>query len=84
MQVFAASPSAKPHRSGAAHQGGPYNNGAQSLLLTESVNSIGGPPPLLAGLSQSEREHVLAHGRKRVFYRGQTLFNQGAKHDGST
>jgi Cyclic nucleotide-binding domain len=82
MQAYAASSSVMSHRSGAAHPSTSHSNGAQSLLLTDSVNSIGGPPPLLAGLSQSEREHVLAHGRKRVFYRGQTLFNQGAKHDG--
>jgi CRP/FNR family transcriptional regulator, cyclic AMP receptor protein len=82
MQAYAASSSVMSHRSGAAHPSISHSNGAQSLLLTDSVNSIGGPPPLLAGLSQSEREHVLAHGRKRVFYRGQTLFNQGAKHDG--
>ena len=54
----------------------------QSLLLTENVRSIGGPPVLFQTLSQAERETVLVHGRRRVFYRGQTLFNQGSMNDG--
>ncbi|CAN5556678.1 Crp/Fnr family transcriptional regulator [soil metagenome] len=55
---------------------------SQSLLLTESARSLGGAPSLFDAMSQSEREIVLKHGRRRVLYRGQTLFNQGAKHDG--
>jgi CRP/FNR family transcriptional regulator, cyclic AMP receptor protein len=82
MQVFAASPPAIPRRSSAPPLTPLSGKSGPSLLLTESVRSIGGPPPLLANLSPSEREHVLAHGKRRVFYRGQTLFNQGAKHDG--
>src|ERR1700737_893863 len=54
----------------------------QSLLLTESARSLGGPPSLFDSLAQREREAVLKHGRRKVLYRGQTLFNQGAKHDG--
>ncbi|MBI5132941.1 MAG: Crp/Fnr family transcriptional regulator [Rhodopseudomonas palustris] len=53
-----------------------------SLLLTESARSLGGPPSLLAALTDREREIVLRHGRRKVLYRGKTLFNQGAKHDG--
>jgi CRP/FNR family cyclic AMP-dependent transcriptional regulator len=60
----------------------PTAAGSQSLLLTESARSLGGAPSLFDALSQSEREIVLKHGRRRVLYRGQTLFNQGAKHDG--
>lgn len=56
--------------------------GGQSLLLTESTRAIGGAPSLFDALSPQEREIVLKHGRRRVLYRGQTLFNQGAKHDG--
>jgi CRP-like cAMP-binding protein len=37
---------------------------------------------LFENLSIREREVVLGHGRRRVLYRGQTLFNQGARHDG--
>src|ERR1700737_2787358 len=54
----------------------------QSLLLTESARSLGGPPSLFDALSPRDRETVLKHGRRKVLYRGQTLFNQGAKHDG--
>ena len=53
-----------------------------SLLLTESQQSIGGPPSLMEKLTPRERETVLKQGRRKVLNRGQTLFNQGAKHDG--
>lgn len=56
--------------------------GGQSLLLTESARAIGGAPSLFDTLTPQERDIVLKHGRRRVLYRGQTLFNQGAKHDG--
>src|ERR1700742_705975 len=54
-----------------------------SLLLTESQQWIGGPPPLMEKLTPREREIVLKQGRRKVLNSGQTLFNQGAKHDGS-
>jgi CRP/FNR family cyclic AMP-dependent transcriptional regulator len=54
----------------------------QSLLLTENQQSIGGPPSLMEKLTLREREIVLKQGRRKVLNRGQTLFNQGAKHDG--
>src|SRR4051812_49555272 len=54
----------------------------QSLLLTESARTLGGPPSLFEALSPHERDTVLKHGRRKVLYRGQTLFSQGAKHDG--
>jgi CRP-like cAMP-binding protein len=53
-----------------------------SLLLNESERTIGGPPALFDKLSRAERETVLKHGRRRVFYRGQSLFSQGMKNDG--
>lgn len=53
-----------------------------SLLLTESESAIGGPPVLMDRLTPREREIVLKQGRRRVLNRGQTVFNQGAKHDG--
>src|SRR3954470_20163969 len=79
MQVYAAAqttsgPAAKTPRM-AAFAG-------QSLLLTESARSLGGAPSLFEALSPLERETVLKHGRRKVLYRGQTLFSQGAKHDG--
>jgi CRP-like cAMP-binding protein len=51
-------------------------------LLTENVRSIGGPPSLFDALSPAERETVIKCGRRQVLYRGKTLFNQGARHDG--
>jgi CRP-like cAMP-binding protein len=54
----------------------------QSLLLTESVRSLGGPPSLFETLTAAEREQVIKCGRRQVLYRGKTLFNQGARHDG--
>src|SRR3984893_760849 len=53
-----------------------------SLLLTENQQSIGGPPALMERLTLREREIVLKQGRRKVLNRGQTLFSQGAKHDG--
>lgn len=55
---------------------------SSSLLLTESQQAIGGPPPLMEKLSARERELVLKQGRRKVLNRGQTLFSQGARHDG--
>jgi CRP/FNR family cyclic AMP-dependent transcriptional regulator len=53
-----------------------------ALLLVQSHGLLGGPPKLFASLTASERELVLKQGRRRVLNRGQTLFNQGAPHDG--
>ena len=57
-------------------------NDAQTLLLVESRSLVGGPSPLLAWLNPRERELVLSQGRRRVLNRGQTLFSQGAPHEG--
>ena len=53
-----------------------------SLLLTENQQLIGGPPSLMEKLTPREREIVLKQGRRKVLSRGQTIFSQGAKHDG--
>src|ERR1700741_2798001 len=53
-----------------------------SLLLTENQQSIGGPPSLMEKLTLRERETVLKQGHRKVLNRGQTLFSQGARHDG--
>jgi CRP/FNR family transcriptional regulator, cyclic AMP receptor protein len=55
---------------------------SSSLLLTENQQSIGGPPLLMEKLTLRERETALKSGRRKVLNRGQTLFSQGAKHDG--
>ncbi len=54
----------------------------QALLLSESGSLLAGPPPLLQALSQSQRDTVLSHGRRRVLNRGQTLFSQGTTPEG--
>src|SRR5260370_12308739 len=55
---------------------------SSSLLLTENQQSIGGPHYLMENVTLRERETVLKQGRRKVLNRGQTLFSQGAKHDG--
>ncbi len=79
MQVFAA---ASRTDTAAATPAATASVGSQSLLLTESGRALGGGPSLFEALSPAERDVVLSHGKKRVFFRGQTLFNQGARHDG--
>lgn len=56
--------------------------GGRSLLLTENVRAIGGAPSLFETLSPAERELLVRCGRRRVLYRGQTLFSQGTRNDG--
>jgi CRP-like cAMP-binding protein len=56
--------------------------GGRSLLLSESFRTIGGAPSLFETLSPRERESVVGRGRRRVLYRGQTLFSQGTRNDG--
>ncbi len=82
MQVFAPALSPPSRVTAQSRITTAQETSSQSLLLTENVRSIGGPPELFEGLSQAEREIVLKHGVRRVFYRGQTLFNQGSKNDG--
>lgn len=58
---------------------------AAALLLSEGEGAPDGrmrQRPLLEGLSEAERRQVVARGRKRVLYRGATLFSQGSSHDG--
>ena len=58
------------------------NGSGRSLLLTENVRAIGGAPSLFDTLSPAERESLVRCGRRRVLYRGQTLFSQGTRNDG--
>ena len=74
--------SSKLASSKVASSNGNRSPGAASLLLSESALALGGAPSLFATLSAAERDTVLRHGRRKVFYRGQTLFNQGTRHDG--
>jgi CRP/FNR family transcriptional regulator, cyclic AMP receptor protein len=60
----------------------PSPTNSKALLLSESATLLGGPPSLFQSLTPRERDLVLGHGRRRVIYRGQTLFNQGAAHEG--
>src|SRR5882724_6179064 len=74
MQLFTAAPGARERALRA--------DAGSSLLLTENVRTIGGAPSLFDLLTPLERETVVRSGRRRVLYRGQTLFSQGARHDG--
>lgn len=58
----------------------PIKNNA--LMLMESIASVGAGQSLLLSLTDEERERVLSHGRRRVLYRGATLFSQGRPHEG--
>src|ERR1700722_3436391 len=60
----------------------PSTADGKSLLRSETATLAGAPPSLFQSLSQRERDLVLSHGRRRVIYRGQTLFNQGTAHEG--
>jgi CRP/FNR family transcriptional regulator, cyclic AMP receptor protein len=82
MAVFAST--SLPQMKGIAQRpmAEPSGKAARALMLTENTRAVGGPPSLLQYLSAEERELVLRHGQRRVFYRGHTLFNQGARHDG--
>jgi CRP-like cAMP-binding protein len=64
------------------HQSLPTAGAGRSVLLAESRSGLGGPPSLFELLSPQDREIVLKQGRLRVLNRGQTLFKQGARHDG--
>ncbi|WP_331286504.1 MULTISPECIES: Crp/Fnr family transcriptional regulator [Methylobacteriaceae] len=48
----------------------------------ESFPQPAGPRPLLEGLSEAERNLVMERGRRRVLYRGATLFTQETPNDG--
>lgn len=56
---------------------------ANALLLSESAPHPGaGQRPLLEGLSERELALVMERGRRRVLYRGATLFTQETPNDG--
>ena len=78
MQAFAAARDIAERLNGPSAE----TRGGRSLLLSESFRTIGGAPSLFETLSPSERESVVRRGRRRVLYRGQTLFSQGTRNDG--
>ena len=53
-----------------------------AFLHTGARPQQSGPPPMLAGLSEAEALAVMERGTRKVLYRGATLFNQGAPHEG--
>lgn len=63
----------------AAHTLPPHAN---ALLLSENEHRPSRPRPLLEGLSERELALVMNHGRRRVLYRGATLFSQDTPNDG--
>ncbi|KQQ45002.1 Crp/Fnr family transcriptional regulator [Methylobacterium sp. Leaf125] len=52
------------------------------LLLSDNATQPGGPRPLLQGLTERELDLLMAKGRRRVLYRGATLFSQDTPNDG--
>jgi CRP/FNR family transcriptional regulator, cyclic AMP receptor protein len=71
----------QPSLSGAGPHGS-FGGGGPALLLTEHRDLTFGPAPLFQNLSDAERDMVLKMGRRRVLYRGATLFSQGGAHEG--
>lgn len=55
---------------------------ARGTSKMESFPQPAGPRPLLEGLSEAERHQVMERGRRRVLYRGATLFTQETPNDG--
>ncbi|MRI57162.1 Crp/Fnr family transcriptional regulator [Methylobacterium sp. DB1607] len=55
---------------------------ARGTSQMESFPQPAGPRPLLDGLSEAERNQVMERGRRRVLYRGATLFTQETPNDG--
>jgi CRP/FNR family transcriptional regulator, cyclic AMP receptor protein len=53
-----------------------------ALLMTDGGMHRSGPPPLFRGLTESEKARVLGSGKRKVIYRGATLFSQGSQQDG--
>ena len=60
----------------------PLPPAGHALLLSETTALLGGPPNLLKALTPKERALLLDQGTRRVFYRGATVFRQGAPNDG--
>jgi CRP/FNR family cyclic AMP-dependent transcriptional regulator len=63
------------------------SNPALALLLSDGEGQtvsrgVQRQRPLLESLTEAEKRTVLQRGRKRVLYRGATLFSQGSPHDG--
>lgn len=55
---------------------------ASALLLAEGETRGRGPRPMLQGLSERETALVMERARRKVLYRGATLFTQETPHDG--
>lgn len=56
--------------------------GAKAIILSDREPLIGGPPALLQNLSDRDRSLIVEEGRRRVLYRGATLFSQGTANEG--
>lgn len=53
-----------------------------AMLLPADRSAVRGPTPLFQGLSNHEIAQVIDAGKRKVLYRGATLFNQGSAQDG--
>lgn len=53
-----------------------------AMLIPAERARMAGPAPLFHGLTQSEIADVIGAGKRKVLYRGATLFSQGSPQDG--
>jgi CRP/FNR family cyclic AMP-dependent transcriptional regulator len=53
-----------------------------AMLMPAERAKTAGPPSLFHGLSKAEIAEVIGSGKRKVLYRGATLFSQGSAQDG--
>jgi CRP/FNR family transcriptional regulator, cyclic AMP receptor protein len=53
-----------------------------AMLIPAERARTGGPVPLFQGLTESEIARVMEAGKRKVLYRGATLFSEGSPQDG--
>lgn len=53
-----------------------------AMLIPVDRARTGGPPPLFQGLTEAEIAKVVGAGKRKILYRGSTLFSQGSPQDG--
>jgi CRP-like cAMP-binding protein len=53
-----------------------------AMLIPADRARTGGPTPLFQGLTEAEIAKVVGAGKRKILYRGSTLFSQGSPQDG--
>ena len=54
----------------------------RAVLLSEDQKGLGGAPQLFSYIDAKDRDLLLRNARRKVVFRGKTLFTQGDPHDG--